>query len=324
MITKPSGPTCDPYIAVDGPAASPASMELRLCNFPTGRSDLLQDHLVALRKYIMGAMWSAQGAYIDLVGYASKLGFAHNQSGNLDLSRARCAAVKNVLNPFLSGLGGAFRFNVIVGRGDTESQDDQTLDHGFYRAVLVRLFAFGTYHYNPDPPPLPHVYTATLIAPPSDRFEFRAWEGVSATGGLFEASMMIFSIRDLRNSRTRYYGYKGIGGSVPIPKLPTIGFSAEHESTPIPFTTLVPVQDMKDFEGQAELAGSPGVTLNRDSLGGSAIFTMHPQAYSRRSISNPIRVMFSFSKGFGANFLDVSAGSIKMLDESFRPTVYPK
>jgi hypothetical protein len=265
-------------------------------------------------------MWNAQGAWIDLIGCASKLRYTHNESGNLDLSRARCAAVKSVLNPLLSGQGGPFRFNVIDGRGDTESQDDQTLDHGFYRAVLVRLFTFGQYHYNPAPPPPPHIWRAM----PSDSFEFQALEGASVTGGLFEASTMIFSIHDLRNFRIRYFGYRAIGASVSIPKLPAVGFSAEHGSAAVTFTTRVPFLDMKDFEGQGGIEGFPGVTLNEHSVGGQAILTMHPEGYSRRGIPNPLRVTFSFSRGFGVNLKDVVTGNIEMLAESFRPTVYTR
>ncbi len=320
MIRKPSGPYCDSFIAVDGPAASPAAMELRLCNFPTGHSELLPDHVAALWKYIGRAMWTSQGAWIDLVGYASKLGYAHNDSGNLTLSRARCAAVKNVLNPVLSRMGSRFRFNMIDGRGDTESQDDPTLDHGFYRAVLVRLFAQGAYHFDPIPVPPPHIWTPK----PSDWFEFKAVEGASVTGGLFEASTMIFSMHDLINLRTRYYGYKGIGVSAPIPKLPAVGFSVGHGASAVQFHTLTPIVDMKDFEGQGNIEGFPGATLGPNSVGGKAIFTMRPDAYSRRGIHNPLRVTFSFSAGFGANLKDVTAGSIKMLDTSFRPTVYSR
>jgi len=59
------------------------------------------------------------------------------------------------------------------------------------------------------------------------------------------------------------------------------------------------------------------------SVGGSVTLRIHPKAYADRGISNPIVVSFSFSRGFGANLKDVAAGSVTLLDESFRPAVYP-
>ncbi|MGH7625349.1 MAG: hypothetical protein ACREOJ_08525 [Gemmatimonadaceae bacterium] len=292
---------------------------MRLCNFATGKAGLLDpSHHVAIRDRLLPAIWSYERCFIDVLGYASRLKYSHNPSGNLSLSRARSIAVVDYLRTMLSAMDLKFRFNVVDGRGDSDSYRDSDANLGFRRAALIRVFCQGKYNYRP-PPPLRHGYTTVA----TDQFVFQAIESASVSGGLFEANHMFFSIHDQRNGRIRYFSYQSIGLSAPIKGLPAIMASAEHKSTPVPFTTRCKILDLEDFAGNAELEGSPGVTLNTLSLGGRATLTMHPKAYADRSIGNPLVVSFSFSRGFGANLKDVAAGSVKILDESFRPAVYP-
>ena len=244
--------------------------------------------------------------------------YSQNPSGNLALSRARCASVVNYLSSVLSMTDLKFRFNVVDGRGDSDSYRDSIPDLGFRRAALIRVFCQGTPTYRP-PPQLRHGYT--IVA--TDHFLFQAVESASDSGWLFEANHMFFSIHDTVNGRIRYFAYRSVGFSAPIPKLPAVMASAGHKSSPVPFTTRCKIQDFEDFTGSAELEGSPGVTLDTVSVGGSVTLRIHPKAYADRGISNPIVVSFSFSRGFGANLKDVAAGNVTLLDESFRPAVYP-
>jgi hypothetical protein len=316
VIKKP----CDPFIAVTGSAADGASLELRLCDFQRGHSELTPEHEKALYKYIYEPTFNATGAWVDLLGYASKLQFRTEEAGNnLDLSWARCLAVKRKLEPWFRGLGATFWINIVKPQGDTQSQEDPTLDHPFYRAVLVRLF---TTHYRiepvkVDPPPI-------WQPEPSDQFEFEAAEGASVSFGPYEMGSMIFSIHDTKNHRRRYYSCWGDGFSLSVPKLPAIMASAQHASSPVAFTTKVGFLDMKDFEGTGWFGGTPGVTAGDRNVGGQADFYMHPNLYERRGISEPIHVSFSFSRGFGVNVLNLEKAKIKALSESFRPTVYSR
>ena len=316
MITMPSGQSC-PSVMYD-PSPNPASFGMRLCNFPTGSTQLLPEHYQAINDKLLGAMWPYQNSWIDLVGYASKLQYASDPSGNTTLSRNRCLAVQNYLDRFLSTMQQKFRFNWVQGRSDWESQQDSNIDHGFHRAVEIRLFSQGQYRWT-RPPVLRHGYTLAA----SDQFEFQAIESASPTLVLFEADAMIFSIHDLLNHRLRYYSYWGVGATVPIPKTPAVGASAEHKSRPVPFTTAIKIVDMEDFAGSGSIDGDPGFTMNRTSVGGSVTLTMNTKAYEDRHISTPLSVKFSFSRGFGASIANVGTGRIKILDQSFRPTVYP-
>ena len=282
---------------------------------PEPRSSTCHD---AIRCRLLPAIWPYASCFIDVLGYASRLKYSHNPSGNLTLSRARCASVVNYLSTVLSMTDLKFRFNVVDGRGDSDSYRDSIPDLGFRRAALIRVFCQGTPTYRP-PPQLRHGYT--IVA--TDHFVFQAVESASVSGWLFEANHMFFSIHDTVNGRIRYFAYRSVGFSAPIPKLPAVMASAGHKSSPVPFTTRCKIQDFEDFTGSAELEGSPGVTLDTVSVGGSVTLRIHPKAYADRGISNPIVVSFSFSRGFGANLKDVAAGNVTLLDESFRPAVYP-
>ena len=282
---------------------------------PEPRSSTCHD---AIRSRLLPAIWPYASCFIDVLGYASRLKYSQNPSGNLTLSRARCASVVNYLSTVLSMTDLKFRFNVVDGRGDSDSYRDSIPDLGFRRAALIRVFCQGTPTYRP-PPQLRHGYT--IVA--TDHFVFQAVESASVSGWLFEANHMFFSIHDTVNGRIRYFAYRSVGFSAPIPKLPAVMASAGHKSSPVPFTTRCEIQDFEDFTGSAQLEGSPGVTLDTVSVGGSVTLRIHPKAYADRGISNPIVVSFSFSRGFGANLKDVAAGNVTLLDESFRPAVYP-
>ena len=321
MIPEPRSATCHDAIVDEHAANDPdhPTFVMRLCNFRTGDAGLLNpSHHDAIRSRLLPAIWPYASCFIDVLGYASRLKYSQNPSGNLTLSRARCAAVLNYLRTVLSMTDLKFRFNVVDGRGAADSYRDAIADLGFRRAALIRIFCQGTPTYRP-PPQLRHGYTIAA----TDHFVFQAIESASVSGGLFEANCMFFSIHDTLNGRIRYFAYRGISGSVSIPKLPAIMASASHKSSPVPFSTACKILDFEGFRGRAELAGNPGVTVDAHSVGGSLTLTMHPKTYSDRSIASTIVVSFSFSRGFGANLADVGTGMVTLLDESFRPTVYP-
>lgn len=321
MIPEPRSSTCHDAIVDEHAANDPdhPTFVMRLCNFRTGDAGLLNpSHHDAIHYRMLPAIWPYASAFIDVLGYASRLKYSQNPSGNLTLSRARCVSVVNYLSTMLSRTDLKFRFNVVDGRGDADSYRDAIPDLGFRRAALIRVFCQGTPTYRP-PPQLRHGYTIAA----TDHFVFQAIESASVSGGLFEANCMFFSIHDTLNGRIRYFAYRSVGLSAPIPKFPAVMASAGHKSSPVPFTTRWKIQDFDEFCGSAELEGNPGVTLNAVSVGGRVTLRMHPKAYADHGISNPLVVSFSFSRGFGANLKDVAAGNVTLLDESFRPAVYP-
>ena len=160
------------------------------------------------------------------------------------------------------------------------------------------------------------------------------------------ANCLIFGIHDLQNRRRRYYWFGGgqVGASIPTPSgelreklqrklqrtvapefMPPISFSAEHYSRPKAFTTSAPVVDMEDFVGDGTLTGQPGITIaDIISKGGSQTLSWTPKAHKDRGLNTPVEVTFSFSRGFGVSLWSGGAGVVRLLDPSFRPTVYSR
>jgi hypothetical protein len=312
MINKPKGPS--PNVLVD-PQPDPAKVTLRLCNFVTGQAGLLYDHQSELNSRIIKAAWPHQGGWIDIVGYASKLGDADK---NMTLSIARCDSVRKYLAPHLDTLGSRFRFNVVMGRGEEESQDDPNEDDGFYRAVIVKLFAQGEYKW--EPPPKPEAKPVAMQ--PADRFEFKAIQVSSANVKVGQSDIVEFSIRDIRNSRIRYFMYIGGGGTIPTPG-PPVGASVGRNSNPATFLTRVPVPDFEKFEGNGTLKQEAGAALGTNSIGGECTLTWTPKAYTERSIDGNIEVKFSTGKGIGFSGGSGSGGRIVKLPDNYQPQKFP-
>jgi hypothetical protein len=357
MIPLPDGPYCEDV--VDDKNPGPAAALIRLCNFGTGHHDLLDSHKRALQDWVIRPAYDTTHAWIDIVGHASKLGYRNSQGDNWSLSIARCQAVRDYLQQnffrlftphftavrtgVAEGESEFHRPGVVMGVGDTQSGADPTSDHnhGFFRAVEVKLYAQGAYTWK-DPAPLRRGYTTAA----SNRFEFEAVEYASADVSHGAASVgancLIFGIHDLENLRRRYYWFGGgeVGPSIPVssiekklpPKvqvasklMPPISFSAEHNSSPKKLTPAVPVVDMEDFVGDGTLTGQPGFTFaDIISKGGSQTLSWVPKAHKDRGVNTPLEVTFSFSRGFGLSLWSGGTGSVGLLGASFRPTVYSR
>ena len=79
------------FVASDGTRAAVAG---RLFNFQTGKSTLQEGHRKWLKKKVVPAIMERPNVWIDLYGYASKIG---NRQYNLTLSESRAKAVKKYL-----------------------------------------------------------------------------------------------------------------------------------------------------------------------------------------------------------------------------------
>lgn len=313
---------CPDVMDDGGPA--PAAVAFRLCNFATGKPDLLAAHYVELKSQILDASWPHSNGWIDIVGFASKLGYAHNPQGNLQLSRARCAAVQ----AYLAGhLPRGFRFNVIEGEGDTQSQAG-SLDAGFYRAVEVRLFAQSYRPANPTKKhqPIPRHPHQT----PSNLFVFQAIEVGSVGMGPWvvtkQADQFDFKLTDTTNGKSRYFRFSGDGLSGGLSLLP-ISLSSAWDSPERPvIATPMPIRDFADFQTtSASLTLTPGVSAPGASYSPLPnYFQFLPDAYDRRGIHNRVDLKFSFSQG-KSNAVGASktSGFVIMLPESYRPKPRP-
>ncbi len=140
---------------VDDQKLSDVPLQFRLCNFGTGRSTCLSSHDNFIRTTIKPILVANPGAWIDLIGFASHLGFAAGQSEtkNLALSAARCAATKTLIKKYVP----AAKFNVVLPEGDAQSAGSARDDDGYWRAVKVHIFNV----VRPVPP---------APVPPTDKF----------------------------------------------------------------------------------------------------------------------------------------------------------
>jgi hypothetical protein len=108
----------------------------RLCNFATGSDALLPSHQDWISKHFVPKIKQHPNAWVDLIGYASRLGSA---AANMALSQRRIAAVERLLRAQHPGI----KFNVRISKGeDAAAADDvaQANDDGYWRAVLLRWY----------------------------------------------------------------------------------------------------------------------------------------------------------------------------------------
>ena len=316
MISKKD--PCDPVIPDSDP--TPAALAIRLCNFATGSSALLPEHRVGLQHNIVDAHWRSHSGWIDIVGFASRRRADHDSQANLKLSQERCAAVKAYLAPALPQ---GFRFNVIEGEGDAQSQDDPTGNAGFFRAVLVRLFA---QQYRKVYPGHDHSRSRPTHAPLTASNEF-IFEPVSINSGCIGFAQMdelLFRLTDVTNGQSRYFLYRGTGGTLSVPPA---GKSAGWDSADRPhISTPFAIRNLADFESSGPHEASLGqigasVSTPWGNVGPSGLtFEFAPKAFFKRGILKHFTFSFGFSKGLGASAgLAGTEGSVTIKSETFVP-----
>ena len=126
--------------------SSPTEPSARLCNFPTGTSNLTVLHQQWLRRNVVPVLRSNKFSYVHIAGLASRAG-ASTKNDKLALARA------DAVIAFLEG-----ELNMSLQNADTGSYGEglsggKTKDNdGFYRAVMLTVSARG---YQPPPPPPP-------------------------------------------------------------------------------------------------------------------------------------------------------------------------
>ena len=112
-----------------------AKVAARLCNFPTGTVILLPAHIKYLDQEVAPVIRQMQGAWVDMYGYASKLG---KDEKNKLLSDQRINAVKQRI----SGYAKQVNFQIQEGLGETKSGSNEADNSGYWRAVEVYVYAF--------------------------------------------------------------------------------------------------------------------------------------------------------------------------------------
>lgn len=247
----------------------------RLCNFVTAQAFLLPRHQEWLDTNLKPTLRSLKGPWVDLIGYASRIG---STQFNQDLSERRCKAVRDHVAKYQSDIN--FRFNVDLGKGESESGPDESDNSGYYRAV--DLYAWGF-----KPPPLVRIPVPRLkpIGVVSDRFSIRLL-GQASVGKLVSlaklakwlkrlkglpkvgvaADAIFFEMRDLKNHLSGFYFYTGFG----------VGAGAFLVST----THMGP---WNDFTTSKPIRVSQFAGLTRFTTGGAGKWTWNGGPYHEES-----------------------------------------
>ncbi|MDX3805969.1 MAG: hypothetical protein QHC89_06080 [Bosea sp. (in: a-proteobacteria)] len=125
----------------------------RLCNFVTASSTLLPAHRLWLDKTVIPAIRNSPNPWVDIFGYASRLGDA---GYNKSLSDARCKAV--VI--YIKAAAPRVSFPQQFGFGESRSTGGVQDNDGYWRAVELYVYAFGK---PPGPGPKPRPPEPTII-----------------------------------------------------------------------------------------------------------------------------------------------------------------
>jgi hypothetical protein len=123
----------------------------RLCNFTTASSEPLAGHKDWITKFFAPAMKKHPNAWIDFIGYASRVG---NAASNLRLSEQRVAATE----AFIKTQYPTIKVNLRLSKGEEESAsfgDANSSNDGYWRAVLIRWYGIPLDIPNPVYPPDP-------------------------------------------------------------------------------------------------------------------------------------------------------------------------
>ncbi len=123
---------------------------LRLYNFVTDHAEIRDSHKQGLYEEIIRPMRGEHGYWIQMLGYASKIG---DPNYNRNLSLLRCNEVQKYIVTGPNKLYVA-EFRSSIGRGADLSQDAATDDFGYWRSVKVFVHK-GTPPPAPKPEPVP-------------------------------------------------------------------------------------------------------------------------------------------------------------------------
>lgn len=280
-----------------------AKVAARLCNFKTGFADLLVSHKTWLDANVLPAVQSIQGPWIDLIGYASRIG---NTQANKALSQRRCDTVRS----YVATYGSNLNFPTDVGLGPTGP--DANDNDGYYRAVEVYVYGF-------KPPPQPNVIRVPLPKPRAlgtSDFQIRFLFGVSAGNFGVQGDAMFFEIVEGEAKRSARFAYAGAGLAVPVPKLNEGGlskagaFEAFKTSTPVFLSTFV---------GEAGAASPPGVTFGSSSVNSKV--TLHFMSDNLKRLGAKVshsgepsnQVTMGTGSGIGVTLGSATAGVLRML-----------
>ncbi len=260
--TDPGPPTRRPANDVQPITGTTAKAAARLCNFDTGKAVLLESHEIWLDANVRPVFKEMLGPWVDIFGYASRLGDERGYD-NTGLSENRRDAVKKKI----SGYANNINFQILRGKGSSESGGDIRNDDGYWRAAEF-------YVYATKPPDKP-------VEPKPDRpfqdFDIRVLRGLSTTVIGYKAIAIVrdeydFEITDVATGQSAVYKYAGAGVSLSVPKVSLPASVTVMPGPPSRFKARAikigdPAIGLSDFGGDAELYQDPGGGVGSVSVG---------------------------------------------------------
>ena len=292
------------FLALDGTRALVAG---RLINFATGKPYLQEGHKRWLLDKVMPAILASPNYWIDLYGYASKLG---NSRFNLELSQSRAEAVKRFLAQQLASQGKSIEDRVKIDKGFGEDAPGyfakESDNSSYWRAAEVVVFGSRPTIVRP---PLKPPVQATI-------FKIRVVGGGSASIGL-QADNYFFQIVDVTRRQTAFYFYTGAGLGISLPKIP--GPGSVTKVGPLTKFRTSRSAELYQFNSRASLFQDPGLTFGSFSVGGTLRLTMNNIQDSAGLISTiPITIPIEGGSGIQMPGLgSVSEGVLALVSKIF-------
>lgn len=331
-----SEPEDYPYDVDPEPAGIPGfSMRTgaRLCNFPTRSAELLPEHTTWLLSTVVPLLRDPQGAWIDVLAYASKRGDIKYNQGLSD--RRRMAVVE-----FLKQKSGNpnLPFNRNHAFGEQDSDGGPLDNNGYWRAVGVYVYGGKM----PAPEKIPPVETG------SRDFKIR----VVGSGGAgaappsvviktplpiklpipvnFGGEVYFFELVDIKKKQKVHLAYGGAGASIGIPKLP--GFGSVGTAADFTEFTLNRGSSLFSFAGPANIRTEAGASVPGNSIGGDIHLEFKSWSFFKRGIrvedskkkpADPRCVRMATGAGVGAQLAAGSSGKISLVPKKIFPYTGP-
>jgi hypothetical protein len=270
-----------------------AKIAARLCNFVTAQSDLLDSHKAWLDSNVRPVVESLPNPWIDLMGYASRLG---NSNFNQQLSGQRCDAVQSYVKDYSSNL----KFPMEWGKGEDESGPDEKDNSGYFRAV--EIYVYG------DEPAVVRPRLPTFKKLGSRQFKVRFLGGVSAGKNVFTIDLVFFEIVDTKPPQmTATFLYHGKGFAVPTFTPGSISLTGAFRPFLTKNATFLPA-----FIGDANLTQPPSLTAGPLGIGTDVILSLWALRLTRNhTIPHDLRL--PTGAGLGITVLSGTGGRLSMV-----------
>jgi hypothetical protein len=277
----------------------------RLCNFVTAQAFLLPSHELWLDSKLPPILRSLKGPWVDLIGYASRIG---STQFNQELSERRCKAVRDHVATYQSAIN--FRFNVDLGRGETESGPDELDNSGYYRAVELYVWGFK--------PPLRVPRVPRLKPIGSTKFKIRHVGGIGVVIAPVATDQCFFQIVDTSakpmQAAVYFYSGGGLGVGVELKNLPPgVPPSLSATGPFVDFRTTMPVF-LSSFHGAAAVGAPPSVTVGPLSINAVLYLTIKSRKLSELGAGvHPRHLTIRTGSGLGVNIFSATEGELQMV-----------